>query len=208
MWTTAALLVLLAAEADGVSGDGSGSEPTGGRTTVAGSTSPWQRARVRAPVARETRLLQKISTDLEELKAMAVPECGREGLPCPVNGTWSAERAGVLFTVCLPEEAVRVSERHPPAARGRRFLSPRWVVRAASLPRAVLVLTARLEQPHHVAVFVGRCRVCSGTELLTGSWLVDRGARDCRRLPAAHLLIGDVMRRVPTHHVPKRLRCA
>ncbi|KAL1518224.1 hypothetical protein ABEB36_001882 [Hypothenemus hampei] len=41
----------------------------------------------------------------------------------------------------------------------------------------------------------GECRICEGTEMITGDWLVGRTSTDCRDQKAAHSFISDIFRR-------------
>lgn len=43
--------------------------------------------------------------------------------------------------------------------------------------------------------FLGECRVCDGSETITGDWLVGRTSSDCKDQKASHSFVSDVFRK-------------
>lgn len=149
------------------------------------------------------------------------------GFICNLNGSWISDAAGMRFDIMYKNSTrkkfrIHVADRIPPNEDG--FLCDgNWTV-FGELPffhSGMVIALAVHEKDKHIATFigtsgttplsffcnlavVGECRICEGSESVTGTWLVGRSSRDCKDQKAAHKILSDVWRREQGHMLRKK----
>ncbi|XP_068918003.1 uncharacterized protein [Tenebrio molitor] len=139
----------------------------------------------------ETQVLHKILQDVEGLMQSKHEGNKKEGFICNLNGSWISDAAGMRFDIMYKNSTrkkfrIHVADRIPPNEDG--FLCDgNWTV-FGELP----------------FFHSGECRICEGSESVTGTWLVGRSSRDCKDQKAAHKILSDVWRREQGHMLRKK----
>ncbi|RZC27699.1 uncharacterized protein BDFB_004246 [Asbolus verrucosus] len=139
----------------------------------------------------ETQVLHKILEDVEGLMQWKHEGNKKEGVLCNLNGSWISDAAGMRFDICFKNSTrkkfkIHVADKIPPSEVG--FLCDgNWTV-FGELP----------------FLHSGECRVCEGSETVTGTWLIGRSSRDCKDQNAAHKILSDVWKREQGHTLRKK----
>ncbi|XP_050305010.1 uncharacterized protein LOC126742385 isoform X2 [Anthonomus grandis grandis] len=122
----------------------------------------------------------------------------KEGNLCNVTGYWDSELGGVTFHIKKKDNGTAISMKptEPPSEEG--FIGEqKWNI-SARIPfpqSAQVIITLTAHKGRRVALFLGECRVCDGSETITGDWLVGRTSSDCKDQKASHSFVSDVMRK-------------
>ncbi|XP_064214225.1 uncharacterized protein LOC103312381 isoform X1 [Tribolium castaneum] len=158
----------------------------------------------------EKEVLHKILQDVEGLMQWKSEGNKKEGVICNINGSWISDAAGMRFDVCYQNSTrkkfrIHVADRIPPNEDG--FLCDgNWTVfgEIPFMHSGMVIALAVHEKDRHIATFIGECRICEGSETVTGTWLVARSSRDCKDQKAAHKVLSDVWKREQAHTLRKK----
>ncbi|XP_067006697.2 uncharacterized protein [Anabrus simplex] len=186
--------------------------PLHDQTSLSGTeiTSTTNKLKSSDMVANSSKVLLKIMNELEEIKLDRSAAGGKEGLPCQVGGSWVSDIAGIRLDMDVMANGtmlVHVANRVPPKDSG--LLTCSWIFEGeAPFQRSGLFsIFAKNPVTKRLASFLGQCRVCGGSEMVTGMWLIAREPRDCRDTHLSVTQHPDVFRREMLHLLKnKKLR--
>ncbi|CAG9761837.1 unnamed protein product [Ceutorhynchus assimilis] len=149
--------------------------------------------------------LSKVLADVQNLISAQKKSNSMEGALCNVSGFWNSQSGGKRFHIKRSPDEVKITMRstEPPTEDG--FIKNAWNISAeipfAQAAQVIIRLTAH--KGKKVALFLGECRVCDGSETITGDWLVSRISNNCKDQKAAHSFISDVFRKDNTETLKK-----
>ncbi|XP_066148183.1 uncharacterized protein [Euwallacea fornicatus] len=146
----------------------------------------------------ETSQLQRVLKDMQSLIDASDKGSTKEGALCNVEGYWDSESAGVTFHIKMVDGEAEVAMKSLEPASEDGFVSKdKWNISAKRpfFKSAQIVLTLNSYNERKVALFLGECRVCEGSETITGDWLVGRPSSDCKNQKASHSFVSDVFRK-------------
>ncbi|XP_044269496.1 uncharacterized protein LOC123014433 isoform X2 [Tribolium madens] len=181
-----------------------GEKPQGGEEPVTGEEDNTNNTK------EENAVLHKILQDVEGLMQWKSEGNKKEGVICNINGSWISDAAGMRFDICYQNSTrkkfrIHLADRIPPNEDG--FLCDgNWTVfgEIPFMHSGMVIALAVHEKDRHLATFIGECRICEGSETVTGTWLVARSSRDCKDQKSAHKVLSDVWKREQAHTLRKK----
>ncbi|XP_066256325.1 uncharacterized protein [Euwallacea similis] len=146
----------------------------------------------------ETSQLQRVLKNMQNLIDASDKGSTKEGALCNVEGYWDSTSAGMTFHIKIVDGEAKVTMNNLEPTSEDGFISKdKWNISAKQpfVKSAQIILTLNSYNARRVALFLGECRVCEGSETITGDWLVGRPSSDCKDQKASHSFVSDVFRK-------------
>ncbi|KAJ8944308.1 hypothetical protein NQ314_009498 [Rhamnusium bicolor] len=151
----------------------------------------------------DAAFLNKVLQDVQELVKYEKEgkSLSNEGSLCNVMGDWDSDAGGMQLRIDAGNNTSRTPDiklvEREPQVEGGFLCDGRWNI-TGHLPfnhSSVMILIAVSNRRKRVATFIGECRICEGTETITGDWMVGRGSRNCKDRQESHTFFSDVLRK-------------
>ncbi|CAH1098887.1 unnamed protein product [Psylliodes chrysocephalus] len=150
---------------------------------------------------QKKELLGKVMKDVQELiryENAAKTSEGDASL-CNITGDWDSFAGGMqirFFNRFHPQAPnVKIVPQEPPM---NGFLTESSWNATSLVPfkhSSLVALTAVSNKGKKIANFLGECRICEGSESITGHWMVRRRSKNCKDREEANTFISDVLRK-------------
>ncbi|CAG9864714.1 unnamed protein product [Phyllotreta striolata] len=157
------------------------------------------------PIEATTKgeLIGKVIKDIKELvnfERKSRPQ-GEASL-CNVTGDWDSFAGGmqlrITFAFANPTPKVPRIAIVPLEPPGEGFLTDNtWNATGISpFPNSSMIsLTMVSSTSKKIATFLGECRICDGSESVTGFWMLRRRSKNCKDREEANAFFSDVLRK-------------
>ncbi|ENN78380.1 hypothetical protein HUJ04_003977 [Dendroctonus ponderosae] len=148
----------------------------------------------------ESTELNRVLEDVQNLIVASKKGKGssKEGALCNVSGYWDSDAGGISFHIKKTDSETEIAMRstEPPSEDG--FIAQDKWNATARIPfsqSSQIIITLTAYKGRRVALFLGECRICDGSETITGDWVLGRTSSDCKDQKAAHSFISDIFRK-------------
>ncbi|XP_049819353.1 uncharacterized protein LOC109595210 isoform X2 [Aethina tumida] len=155
--------------------------------------------------AKDDLIIDRILEDVEGLAQMKHSKSskfsGIDGSACNATGSWISTAGGMELTIPLTEgnetKKVELRKTISPLSSPGFLLEGGWSL-SAQLPfqhSSIVLLLGTRKEGKKIATFIGECKVCGGSEMISGDWMIGRASSDCKDQKAAHSMLSDVLRK-------------
>ncbi|CAH0545683.1 unnamed protein product [Brassicogethes aeneus] len=170
--------------------------------------------------SHDDMIIDRIMDDVENLEKIKHSKSwkhGIDGASCNVSGAWISTAGGMELTIPQIDQnmtgRVELKRTVSPIMTSGFLSEGDWsmICQTPFQHSSMVLLVATRKEGKKIATFIGECRVCGTSEVISGDWMIGRSSTDCRDQKASHAMLSDVFRKdnvdmLHDHHLSELIR--